>query len=361
MSDAAIPSAEDVEARLAELLARGSVNLGAGAKTERLMLMLTRSCELRCSYCMVEKTETGLDMPPSIAHRAIDLLMRSERPRLQLQLFGGEPTRRWESVLDAWTYAAEHPALAGRELRLILTTNGIALDDEKIRVLEDRDVTVLFSLDGSPENHRRFRAAHLCSDDHAYASILRSLERIGKSRARWFMHSVFPPAAASDVGDRYRWAQARGIPRLQLAYAVGARWNEQQARTWLEGLVGVLREHHREPGALELFNWRNGAEPLILSDDLTVDVDGTVLHDGAIFLERGFPALRTAYRQGHLDTLVEFDSLRWSFAKLYAAMQETYDAGTPERTILEQNVRFGAAVDLTIDRLTRELGRRGRA
>lgn len=351
-----LPASEEVERRLGELLARGSVNLGGHVGTERLMLMLTRSCELRCSYCLVDKSETGPEMSSEIAHRAIDLLMRSERPRLQLQLFGGEPTRRWDRVLDAWTYALHHPGLAGRELRLMLTTNGIALDAEKIRMLEDLPVMVLFSLDGSPENHRRFRSAHLLGDEHAYASILSSLERLSKSRVGWFMHSVFPPAAVYDVLGRYRWARERGIPRLQLAYAVGARWTEEQSTRWLQGLVSVLREDHRDPGDLQLFNWRNGAEPLILSDDLTVDVDGTVLHDGAIFLERGFPALKQAYRRGHLDDLAEFDSLRWNFAKLYAVLQETYAEGSAERIILEQNVRLGAAVDLTIQRVATELG-----
>lgn len=357
----AIPTPDEVEQRLVELLARGSVNLGAQAGTERLMLMLTRSCDLRCSYCLVDKTESGPEMSPEIAHRAIDLLMRSARPRIELQLFGGEPMRRWDRVLDAWTYALRHPGLHGRRVELILTTNGMHLDDEKVRVLEDLPVTVLFSLDGNQENHRRFRGAHLVDDEHAYAAILRGLERLTKSRARWFMHSVFPPAAVSDVVARYRWARERGIPRLQLAYAVGARWNETQVTRWLEGLVEVLRDHHRDPGNLVLFNWRNGAEPLILSDDLTVDVDGTVLHDGAIFLERGFPALKTTYRRGHLDGLTDFDSLRWSFAQLYEALRQTYPDGSAERTILEQNLRLGAAVDLTIERLARELGRPLRA
>jgi hypothetical protein len=287
--------------------------------------------------------------------------MRSERPRIELQVFGGEPTRRWDLVTAAYGYALRHPALRGRQLDLMLTTNGLHLDDEKIRVLEDLPVTILFSLDGNQENHRRFRGAHLVDDEHAYAAILRSLDRLGKSRARWFMHSVFPPAAAPDLHERYRWARERGIPRLQLAYAVGARWSATQIGAWVAGLEAVLRDHHREPGSLTLFNWRNGAEPLILSDDLTVDVDGTVLHDGGIFLERGFPALKAAYRRGHIDSLDEFDSLRWSFAKLCEVLRETYADGTAERTILEQNLRLGAANDLLVTRLTRELGRAPRA
>ena len=50
-----IPTPAQAERRLHQILRRGSVNLGQGPNVERLMLMLTRSCELRCAYCLVQK------------------------------------------------------------------------------------------------------------------------------------------------------------------------------------------------------------------------------------------------------------------------------------------------------------------
>jgi hypothetical protein len=352
-----IPTPEQTERRLAQILARGDVNLGGGAGRERLMLMLTRSCELRCGYCYVEKSETAPSMSIDTAKRAIDLVMSSLRPTLEIQLFGGEPTRRWDVLEKVLDHAYGHPRLAGRRLEVILTTNGIALDDERVKRLERWPVHVLFSLDGDSVVHRRFRNAHLLSDTDAYVAIDRAIDRLRASPVSWFMNAVLPPAAAGDVMARYEWARARGIPRLQLNYAVGMAWTPAQSTKFLTGLEDVLRAHHRDPGAMQLYNWRSDCEPVMLSDDLIVDVDGSVVHDGAIFLERAFGKLKDSYRRGHVDTLEAFDPLRWDLRTLYRVMTETYPEGSAERGIIAHNIRFGASVDLLIQSVARELGR----
>ena len=116
-----LPRPEHVTQRLRQIVRRGSANTGQVAEMDRLMLMITRSCDLRCSYCWVGLTEEayGVDHPatPEAAwqptdkvgaplgdvsvdtlRRAIDLLVASPKPQLGLQLFGGEPMRRWNEV-----------------------------------------------------------------------------------------------------------------------------------------------------------------------------------------------------------------------------------------------------------------------
>ncbi len=358
-----IPTAAEAEERLRSTLARGSVNLGASAGIERLMLMLTRSCHLRCSYCFVSKVEGGPVMPAATAHRAIDLLMKSERPRLELQLFGGEPSSEWERLTDVLDYATGHSDRRGRKLEIILTTNGVLLEQTRLDTLSKFPVVILFSIDGDATAHRRFRVVYSGADSvwhendaRTYARIQGAVERLKVSRLNWFMNAVLPPSAAGELEARYDWAIAQKIPRLQLNYAVGMRWTDQQMHDYLEGLRRVLLRQHAQEEIM-LFNWRSDCEPVVLSDDLIVDVDGTVLHDGAIFLERSFGRLKQTYRRGHLDDLDAFDPLRWSLQTLYEVMRDTYPEDSEERAILLQNMRFGAAIDLLIQRVTRELGR----
>lgn len=352
-----LPTLEAARTRLDEILARGTVNLGARADTERLMLMLTRSCELRCGYCFVEKSESAPVMPLATATRAVDLLMSSRRSKLELQLFGGEPTRSWDVLEAVLSHAFRHPELRGRRLELILTTNGIGLDEARVRVLERWPVMVLFSLDGDRAAHRRFRNAHLVSDDAAYRAVETSLALLKGSRVSWFMNAVLPPSAGDEVVSRFEWAEKQGVPRLQINYAVGMAWSEAQSRSYLEGLEALLRSHHADSRGVQLFNWKSDCEPVILSDDLIVDVDGSVLHDGAIFLERAFPKLKATYRRGHLDGLTAFDPLRWDLRTLHDTLLSTYPEGSDERAILLDNILLGARVDLLIQGLSRELGR----
>jgi len=352
-----IPSPEQSARRLAQILKRGSVNLGGGPGHERLMLMLTRSCELRCGYCLVQKMEDAENLSLDLAKQGIDLLMKSARPGLEVQFFGGEPTRSWPVLESSILYAVHHPERAGRKLEILVTTNGIGLTPERVAFLEQHPVMVLFSLDGDAVAHKRFRAAHLHSDADAYASIEAALGLLRESSLNWFMNAVLPPAAAGACMERYEWALEQGVPRLQLNYAVGMRWSQTQMDDYVSGLLDVLRADHVSTGDMEVYNWRSDCEPVMLSDDLIVDVDGTVLHDGAIFLERRFPELKTTYRRGHLEGLAAFDPLRWSLSELYEVFVGTYEEGSAERQIVIDNCRFGAQVDLAILALRRELGR----
>jgi uncharacterized Fe-S cluster-containing radical SAM superfamily protein len=353
-----IPSFEQTEDHLHSILARGSVNLGEGANTERLMLMLTRSCHLRCGYCWVQKTETGSVMKPELASKSVDWLMRSKREKLEIQFFGGEPTSEWDTLLHTLHYARHHPMRQGRRLEFVLTTNGLGLQGDRLDKLTSPDLLILFSLDGTEQAHRRFRPPHIGEDageslshDAAWSRLNQAIDSLNGSGVRWFMNAVIPPADADGVMARYEWALDNGIPALQLNYAVGMEWPQHKVDAYLMGLIKVMQRHRREEPEMMLYNWRSECEPVMLSDDLIVDVDGTVLHDGAIFLERGFPELRSTYMRGPLHTLDDFDSCRWSLEQLNNVMCQTYEVGSQKHQTVLQNIRMGAAVDWVIQAL----------
>ncbi len=351
------PTPEAVEARLAEILARGSVNLGGTANIERLMLMLTRSCELRCGYCFVNKREDGLEMSVETAVKGVDLIMASERDKLEVQFFGGEPSRRWDVLTEVMRYAFNHPGRRDRRIEFVLTTNGAGLNEERVRWLEDYPVVVLFSIDGDREAHRRFRQSHLLGDDAAYDLIDRTVDLLRESSLNWFMNATMAPNGADQVFERYLWARERGMQRLQLNYSVGHYWNPEQEKRYLAGIQRALFHHAAHPEGLLLFNWRSDCEPVILSDDLIVDTDGSVLHDGAVFLERSLPKLKETYDRGHLDELTEFDPLRWTLTELNDVMTHTYEPGSREHRAIAQNIRMGTAVDLVIRNVQARLGK----
>jgi hypothetical protein len=353
-----LPTAEQVDDHLLGLLGRGSVNLGATANTERLMLMLTRSCQLRCSYCFISKTESGSVMNQDLAKQSVDWLMKTTRNKLELQFFGGEPTAQWDTLSQTVAYARTHPARKGRPLEIVLTTNGLGLTAERLEQIVAPDLLILFSLDGTKSAHRRFRPPNPASDatwtlshEQAFDSLLDQITVLNNSGVRWFMNAVVPPADAHALMDRYEWALDNHIPALQLNYAVGMSWSDEKVDAYLNGLIAVMRRHGKEQPDLLLYNWRSECEPVMLSDDLIVDVDGTVLHDGAIFLERGFPELAATYVRGPLHSLPDFDSIRWNLAKLCAVMCQTYTPGSDKHQTVLQNIRMGAAVDWVIQSL----------
>lgn len=368
-----VPDAAQIERRLAQILKRDSANVGVSASMDRLTVMLTRSCELRCSYCFVAVGESGhgrdaeagaegipagdLGLERTIA--SVDLLMRSARPRLGLQLFGGEPTRRWDLLERGITHAIAHPERRGRSLELLVTTNGLGFDPddpalpERLAVLARPEVMVELSIDGDAHGSR-FRRGHLVTADAATERLGRVLPLLSKHGVRWFANVTMPPAASDEVLERYRWARAVGVPALQLNYATGMAWSDDQVAAYLEGLQRALFEHHLRPEGLELLNWNNGADPVPLCADVMIDVDGAILQMGGIFHEKRFPALRAAYRRGTLARTQSFEGLRIPLGELFELTRRTL--APSDWAVFEANTRLGAAVDLVVQLTRKRLG-----
>ena len=363
-----LPSAEQVDRRLRQILAADSAQTGDGAQTDRLMMMLTRSCELRCAYCFVALSEMhyGEDHPPGrvtegvpagdlsvdTASRALDLLMTSTKPQLSVQLFGGEPTRRWDTLTAILELAQRHPRRAGRALELQLTTNGVGLDDAQLRFLAASPVVVQLSVDGDAQGNR-FRRPHLPAALRPEAQPEAVAARLNHHGVRWFLNVTVPPVASDELPARYEQALALKAPALQLNYATGMRFSDAQAEAYLLGLwrVFTLDSQRRHP--LQLMNWQNAADPAPLCGDVIVDVDGALMQVGGIFHERRFPTLRAAYQHGHLDEAERFEGRRASLMELW---RRTKAALSPaEAEVFLSGMRLGAAQDLVSHLAARQL------
>ncbi len=325
------------------------------------MLMLTRSCELRCSYCWVALSEEHYgrfnpgraspgtpsgDMSPETLRAAVDLLMRSDRPALELQAFGGEPLRVWPTLRGGLDYALQHPERGDREIELQLTTNGMGLTDGLLEELSHLPVIVQLSVDGG-DRHSRFRRAHLVDDEGRRRQD--AVAGLVASGVRHFLNTTLVPAAAEEAPERYAWAQEQGLDAVQINYATGMAWSEPQRLAYLEGLAQAL-ELSRQPRSPRLFNWGHEADPVPLCADLIVDVDGSLTHTGALFHEARFPDLGSVYARGHLAEGASLDS-RLDLLELYLATSTAYPPSTEKGSILLENMLLGASCDLLVRQL----------
>ena len=374
-----LPASEQVAQHVQTMLDRDSQNVGLQGGQDRLLLMLTRSCELRCSYCFVRLTEEGAgtdydgasipqshgdapptalgDMPLSTAKQSVDWLLRSTRDRLGIQFFGGEPARRWDVLVETLRYLRNHPERRDREVEVLFTTNGLGLSPERLDEIKDADVRIQFSLDGDAHGSR-FRRGHLLEQDAAVAGIERTIDALNGSGVWWFMNATLPPAASGEVLDRYRWAIARGVPALQINYVTGMHWSDEQVRMYLQGLQQMLLHHHGNPEDIDLFNWFNEADPVPLCGDIIVDVDGRVYQVGALFHEKRSPELKSTYCVGRVgDPGLPFTNTRLTLSELAERTREALRTKDKQRQVFFDNVRLGAAVDLVVQHLKDQLGK----
>ncbi|MBR0136361.1 MAG: 4Fe-4S cluster-binding domain-containing protein, partial [Clostridia bacterium] len=135
---------------------------GAFSPIKSMCLNVAHDCNLRCAYCFAETGEFHggrMLMPFETAKAALDMLIKRSAGRyhLEVDLFGGEPLMNWEVVKQIVAYGRELEKEHNKHINFTITTNGVALDDEKIDFINREMFNVVLSIDGRREIHDALR------------------------------------------------------------------------------------------------------------------------------------------------------------------------------------------------------------
>jgi len=157
------PLSRDCEDRAAgsrEIVAVGEPARSPLAGLSMVIDVVTRSCNLNCSYCHERASAAPVALDLSARLSAAEwLLSQTRRRKLQWVLHGGEPLLVDRALLTALTDGVRSAADAsGVELRFGLQTNATLIDDAWARWLAERNLRVGVSLDGPPESNDFYRA-----------------------------------------------------------------------------------------------------------------------------------------------------------------------------------------------------------
>ena len=121
-----------------------------------LCLHVAHTCNLNCSYCFASQGRYQGDralMSFEVGKRAMDFLIENSgtRRKLEVDFFGGEPLMNMKTVKAVTEYARQREKETGKKFKLTMTTNGMLLNDENIKWLNDNDFSLVLSLDGRKE------------------------------------------------------------------------------------------------------------------------------------------------------------------------------------------------------------------
>jgi MoaA/NifB/PqqE/SkfB family radical SAM enzyme len=305
----------------------------------RVEVNTTTACPFRCTYCGVDLGEAHAS--ERVLDRAVDLLLTSSAEKLELQFFGGEPLVRRPQVERTIRRGTALARDLGKRLRFVVTTSGLLLGADVLAFLREFDVEVLYSLDGPVDVMRRYRPLARSRAD-VTGLLEQNLRRLVDSSIDHFVNLVVTPEAAADVERRVEHVLGLGARRVQVCYAMAPGWTDAAQDAFCEGLSRCAERMADAGAGLRLQNIGGAAEPIILSPDMIVDVDGTVYHDLALFGERLMPGLRDAFRVGDVFALTSFDGLRRSREENLVRLRRAYpDPDSAPRQLLEQQLAFG--------------------
>lgn len=140
-------------------------------------LHVTNACNLRCTYCYVDKSEESMDLETGRA--AIDAIFRSalahDFAKVKLKYAGGEATLNFDLVRQLHRYARRRAAHVGLVLHEVILSNGVALSNDMLHYIRDAGMRLMLSMDdvasaqddqrifinGHPSSHLAARAVEL--------------------------------------------------------------------------------------------------------------------------------------------------------------------------------------------------------
>ena len=132
------------------------------APVKALCLHVAHDCNLRCKYCFASTGDFGQGrkiMPPEIAKKAIDFVIARSgvRHNIEVDFFGGEPLMAWDTVTQTVDYARSLEEKYNKKFRFTITTNGLLLDEDKRKYINENVDNCVLSLDGRREVNDEFR------------------------------------------------------------------------------------------------------------------------------------------------------------------------------------------------------------
>lgn len=174
-----------------------------------LCLHVAHDCNLRCKYCFAGTGDFGRDralMTKEVGEKAVDFIIAGSgaRKHCELDFFGGEPLMNMPVVKHVVSYVRKREQETGKVFKLTLTTNGVLLDDENIRYLNDNDISLVLSLDGrkAVHDHMRPNVAGKGSYDKILANFKRTVA--ARNHENYFLRGTFTalnPDFTADVLD----------------------------------------------------------------------------------------------------------------------------------------------------------------
>lgn len=210
-------------------------------------LHTTNACNLRCTYCYVEKSDEA--MSAATGHAALEAIFRAAElhgyPRVKLKYAGGEATLNFGLVMELHKRALALAQERSIALAEVVLSNGVLLPRPLLDFIRSSGMTLMISLDGLDDVHagqRRFRNGR-GSARHVLRSIDRALDhgiaphlsitvtshnaqhlcdvvRFALDRNLLFNLNFYRDNAAALTGEQLRAEDERLIAGLKVAFNV---------------------------------------------------------------------------------------------------------------------------------------------
>lgn len=183
----------------------------AAPKTLTAWLHTTNACNLRCTYCYVDKSEEAMD--EATGRAAVDAVFRSAQQhgysQVKLKYAGGEATLNFGLVRRLHIYASSLAQQMGIDLHGVVLSNGVALTGGMLDFIRESGLTLMISLDGIGAGHDAQRV--FANGRGSAHQVVRSIERTLDRSVSPHLSITVTSHNAGDVAEAVAFALERDL------------------------------------------------------------------------------------------------------------------------------------------------------
>jgi sulfatase maturation enzyme AslB (radical SAM superfamily) len=275
---------------------------------DRLLLVLTNRCNLRCVYCF-QSASGNLCMSWDYLRTGIELALKEAAPRIEITFSGGEPLLEFDHIRKAVAHVRElRPPQT--HVHYWLITNGLLLTSDKADFLREHQFHVQLSFDG-------IAAAQEYRGSHTFEILDRLLDSLQTKQPDLFRHrlrvamTVVPPTVRH-IASSVEYFITKGIPEISIApgtthYPGWAAGDISELDTQIAKVSDIIRRHLERTGEVPVKIFRKAPEgsfPMqrthrpcrgLRGSALVIDADGRAY---------GCPFFAESYQEFPADSLM---------------------------------------------------------
>lgn len=209
----------------------------------QIILKLTTECNLACSYCS-EGDKKPAYLPEKFFYKLVDDMAEFSEAmgntRYDFLFHGGEPTlygrKRLKSLIR---YAKER--LQGYEIKFLMQTNGVLLDEAWTQFFKQESIGVGVSLDGYPEIHDKYRLTK--AKEPTAKRILSNIKNLQKAGLNAGTLMVLNSAEDIDVQKLFDFLQENDLsPKIHPVIPCGRAFGREDASMVYKKYVNLMKK-----------------------------------------------------------------------------------------------------------------------
>jgi len=116
-------------------------------KISKIWIFLTTDCNLKCSYCFVEKEKKSLNL--ASINNILDILFLSKGFHKKILIYGGEPLLEKTLLKQLVKLSKRKAVLFKKSIEFSIATNGILLDENILEFFKSNNIKVSISFSGN--------------------------------------------------------------------------------------------------------------------------------------------------------------------------------------------------------------------